>query len=503
MENRLTVYFTSDLHGYLFPTNFLDDALRPVGLMGMEFEKNGNTLVIDGGDTLQGSPLTYYCHARGLPMPCADVMNTQGYDYVTLGNHDFNYGYDTLGNHLQTLRARCLCANVRDKTGRLPIAPWAIHTLANGLRVGLIGAVTSWVNVWERPENLTNLLVGDPYAAVREAVEALRGQTDLLVGIYHGGFERDLETGRLLSDTDENIACRLCEDFPFDILLTGHQHIPIANTVYCGTHVVQTPCNGAAYVRLTVDGSGAIASQLVSPWAHGAAWPAYRELYRGLEAWMDAPIGKLDRALAPEAKLMMVFRGSAIARFFNQVQLAASGADISCTGLGNVVRGFAEVVTVRDVVASYVYTNTLVVLRITGAILRQALEQCATYYAVGGDGTASASEAFTRPKESFYNYDFFDGVQYTFDLRRHVGERVTRITRAGVPVEPGQTFTLVTNNYRATGAGGFDFYRGCERVREIQTEVSELILSYLSERPLVRVLRENAFIVIGPGGSVM
>ncbi len=503
MDNRLTIYFTSDTHGYLYPTNFVDAQPRPVGLMAMAFEKDGNTLVLDGGDTLQGSPLTYYCHAQGLPMPCADVMNALGYDYVTLGNHDFNYGYDTLAAHLTGLRARCLCANVRDKTGRLPIAPYAVHTLANGLRVGLVGAVTPWVNLWERPENLTNLLVGDPYAAVREAVEALRSQTDLLVGIYHGGFERDLETGRLLSDTDENIACRLCEDFPFDILLTGHQHIPLANTVYRGTHVVQTPCNGAAYVRLTVDGSGAIASQLCSPQHIRPLRPAEEALYCRLQAWMDAPIGRLDRPLAPEGKLTMALHGSAIARFFNQVQLAASGADISCTALGNVVRGFSEVVTVRDVVASYVYTNTLVVLRVTGAMVRQALEQCATYFSVGEGGALSVAEAFMRPKESFYNYDFFDGVEYTFDLRRPTGERVTRLTRAGTPVAPSQTFTLVTNHYRATGAGGFDYYRGCERVREIQTEVSELILSYLGERALVTVPQENAYIVIGPHGGAL
>ena len=78
MPDRLTVYFTSDTHGYLYPTTFADDAPRAVGLFAMRFPKDGNTLVIDGGDTLQGSPLTYYCHAEGLPMPCARAMNAHG-----------------------------------------------------------------------------------------------------------------------------------------------------------------------------------------------------------------------------------------------------------------------------------------------------------------------------------------------------------------------------------------------------------------------------------------
>ena len=99
MANRLTIFYTSDTHGYLYPTDFVSPGLREQGLFRMRFPKDGNTLVIDGGDTIQGSPLTYYCHSKGLPMPCARAMNALGYDYVTLGNHDFNYGYETLKAH--------------------------------------------------------------------------------------------------------------------------------------------------------------------------------------------------------------------------------------------------------------------------------------------------------------------------------------------------------------------------------------------------------------------
>mgnify|MGYP002357282770 FL=1 len=188
-----------------------------------------------------------------------------GYDYVTLGNHDFNYGIAPIRAHLETLNAHCLCANVTDSTGQLPIAPYAVRTLANGLRVGLVGGITSWVNRWEKSENLTGLTVEDPYPAMREAALLLRGQVDILIGIYHGGFEKDVDTGRLLSKTDENIAARLCEALPFDILLTGHQHIAMAGKTYHDVHVAQTPCNGAAYIKLTVDESGAIHSELCTP----------------------------------------------------------------------------------------------------------------------------------------------------------------------------------------------------------------------------------------------
>ncbi len=501
MANRLTVYFTSDTHGYLYPTNFADDAPRAMGFFAMDFPKDENTLVIDGGDTLQGSPLTYYCHAEGLPMPCARAMNAMGYDYVTLGNHDFNYGLAPIRAHLQTLNAQCLCANVTDALGRLPIAPCAVRTLANGLRVGLVGGITSWVNRWEKPENLTGLTISDPYTAMRKAALALRGQVDILIGIYHGGFEKDVDTGRLLSNTDENIAARLCEELPFDILLTGHQHIAMAGKTYHGVHVAQTPCNGAAYIKLTVDGTGAIHSELCAPKLPARLEPWAQILYADLNRWLDRPIGRLSMPLMPAGKLDMALHGSPIARFFNMVQLAASGAEVSSTALGNEVRGFETAVTVRDVVASYTYSNTLVVLSVTGAVLRQALEQCATYFAVDAQGGVGIKETFLRPKAAHYNYDYFDGVEYTFDLRKPEGERVTRLTRGGVPVEAGDNLTLVTNSYRATGAGDFDFLQGCEHVREMQTEVSELILNYLREHDVVTVPQQGAYDVRLPDGS--
>ena len=59
--NRMTIWFTSDTHGYLYDTDFVSQEPRDVGLLGFDFEKDENTLVIDGGDTIQGSPLTYYC----------------------------------------------------------------------------------------------------------------------------------------------------------------------------------------------------------------------------------------------------------------------------------------------------------------------------------------------------------------------------------------------------------------------------------------------------------
>ncbi len=486
---KLTIYFTSDTHGYLYPNNFADKQPRPMGLLSMRFPKDENTLVIDGGDTIQGSPLTYFCKMNGRELPIAQAMNDRGYDYITLGNHDFNNGYDYLSRHLKALNAKCLCANVTDQRGELPISSAAIHTLGNGLRVGLVGIVTDWVNRWEKRENLTELVVSDPLEAARQAIAQM--DADVIVGIYHGGIERDLQTGRVLSQTDENIACRLCEELKLDLLLTGHQHIAMANQCWNGVHIVQTPCNAVSYVKVTLEENGSFHSELCSVPTEATLSASELALWNDVNVWLDQPIGHLSQAIWPQEKLTMAMHGSPIADFFNTVQLWASGADVSCAALGNELRGFDSDVTVRDVVASYIYSNTLVVLEVTGKILKSALEQCARYFDIDKAGMVSIAESFLRPKEAHYNFDYFSGVEYTFDLSRPEGERVIDLVRNGRPVQPDDTLTLVMCDYRATGAGDFECYVTCPRVKEIQTEVSELILNYLVEHPYVVIPQEH------------
>ena len=129
--------------------------------------------------------------------------------------------------------------------------PWAVHTLANGLRVGLTGVVTDFVNVWEQPQNLERIRVTDAFQAARAACAALRDQCDVCVCIYHGGFEEELETGRVLSDSGENLACKIARELDFDLLLTGHQHMAVEGVELSGTYAVQPPANAGQFLHIS------------------------------------------------------------------------------------------------------------------------------------------------------------------------------------------------------------------------------------------------------------
>ncbi len=483
---QLTIYFTSDMHGYFSPLDYATGAHAATGAANCmkKFQNDGNTLIIDGGDTLQGSPFTYYLHKNGLESPCipAQVMNCAGYDFFTLGNHDFNYGQENLNRYIRTMDAHCLCANVEGLEG---VRKTAVVTMKNGLRVGLTGVVTHHVNIWERPENLRGLTISEPVPAARAALEALkRENVDITVCIYHGGFENDLETGASLTDSDENQGYRICRELDFDVLLTGHQHIPIAPRRVLGTYVCQTPDKARQFARMTLtvsetgvlmQGSLEQAGNETDPQAAAILAP----LDEAAARWLDTPVGHLDVPLLPQAHIVMAEQGSGIANFFNQVQLDASGADVSCTSLGNEVKGFQRDITVRDVVATYIYPNTLDTLLVNRAVLKAALERSAQYFALRPDGKLEVSQDFLKPKVEHYNYDYFAGVHVTMDVRRPVGQRVVSIVYQGHELPEEQALTLCMNNYRSSGTGGYECFRGCKKVRQQQTEISELIMDYV------------------------
>ena len=146
------------------------------------------------------------------------------------------------------------------------------------------------------------------------------------------------------------------------------------------------------------------------------------------------------------------------------------------------MKGFGTDVTVRDIVSTYIYPNTLVVKNVTGEVLRRTLERSAEYFDTDAEGNLRISRRFLEPKISHYNFDYIMGVDYGFDWRRPEGNRVTHMLYHGKPVRPEQRFTMVMNNYRASGTGGYEFLRDCPTEREILTDMVELIIRYFEEK---------------------
>lgn len=506
-KKRLKIYFTSDVHGYFYPTSYGDTLEKNMGLFqcAADFCKDEDTLIMDGGDILQGSAFDCYCRQTiKSSRLIAEIMNDCGYDYYTLGNHDFNYGQEYQAEYRNAHHGRCVCQNVTDLEGNV-LYPYDIKRMSNGLRVGIVGIVTDYINVWEKEENLTGVRVIDPVEAARKALHEMTGQTDLTICIYHGGFEREVATGRVLSETAENAAYRICEELDFDVLLTGHQHMSIDGQQLNGTYVVQPKefAKEYHYLEITVeDGKKEIDSkrcipQIKQPMEEESARAdadlgkilreKYMDVEQKVQTWLDETVGQLSRALIPEDKVTMALCGSPIADFLNQVQLHFSEAQLSAVGLANEIAGFRREVSMRDIIATYPYPNTLVVCRITGRQLKTAMERSAEYFAVAEDGRIEVSKSFLEPKIEHYNYDYYAGVTYKIDPAKPIGNRIGNLCCQGNEVREDDTFTICLNNYRHTGTGGYEVYKECEVVREINMEMVELIMEYFLQNPYIEV----------------
>ena len=494
MNRNLTICFTSDIHGYFSDMDYAQGVPGTTGLSrcASTFPDDGNTLILDGGDTLQGSPLVYWLNRDSIEgaKVSARAMNLAGYDFVTIGNHDFNFGKETLETYIHNLDARVISANVEGVAG---VERTAIVKLQNGLRIGITGVVTHFVNLWEKPENLRGITVKEAFPAAAAALDDLKeAGVDLTVCIYHGGFESDLQTGELLSATGENQAYRICKELDFDILLTGHQHQPKAGLQLFGTHACQSPDRGKQSIRVdvVVSETGAVTahSQLVAP---GELETGLAEFMAPLDAqnalFLDQPLGELDIPLVPGDHMEMAVGGSVIANFFNQVQLEVSGADLSVSSLANVVKGFNKQVTIRDVVATYVFPNTLKTLRVNRRVLKAALERCAEYFDLDEAGQLQVGQTFVKPIIQHYNYDYLSGMEVTMDVRRPLGDRVISMVYQGKELEEDRMLTLCMNDYRATGTGGYPMYAECELVMDQNTEIAEMIIDYIDQHKSVVV----------------
>ncbi len=509
MKKDFTIYYTSDTHGKVLPVDYASGAFKRRGLMEIAqgISKDGNTIVVDGGDSLQGSPfISYYLEHQGDfdTHPIAYGFNAMGLDVYTLGNHDFNFGYEALLDYTSSVNATLVCANVEDKPGQLGIKKTYIKTLENGLKVGFTGLVTDYVNLWEKPEHMVDFVVTDPLKAAKEALAELQGKCDVTICIYHGGYERDLLTGESLTSSRENIACQLAEETDFDLLLTGHQHMAVEKVVLNGTYSLQPPCDADKYFRIDVsyddnDKSLAFDSHLVDieKDCEKDSYAALQPLEDATEKWLDQEIGRLQEAIEPEEKLDVALRGSKLAALFNEIMLSATGADFACSSLGNKLTGFPESVSIRSVYTAYEFANILTVKTVTKAVIKECLERCACYLELDNSGKPYIGDTFLKPKIEHYNYDFYAGLDYAFDLTKPRGQRVVRLNKLdGSPLLDDATYTLVTSDYRATGTGGYEALGKCPVAFAGADNMQDLIIDYIRNHDIIEIPDNYRFEVI-------
>ncbi|MFC6181755.1 bifunctional metallophosphatase/5'-nucleotidase [Lactiplantibacillus daowaiensis] len=511
---QIKLISTSDVHGYLAPTDYSSrDHVAPFGLsraatlIQQLTQTDDDTvwpIVIDNGDFVQGSPLTYFIarqHQEAAPL-YSRLANRNHVQAGIFGNHEFNYGLDFLDLCESARHYPMLAANIEDQQQRTLFAkPYTILERA-GVKVAILGLTTQFVGRWELPAHLDGLKFHDVVETAKHFVPKLRELADVVVVAYHGGLERDPQTNQPTERLNgENRGSALLNEVPgIDAMITGHQHRRLAVKVQ-GIPVTQPGMKGQNVGMITLDLNAMhqVTTTKAETFSVKDAAPdattmqLIHTVNTQMEDWLDTPLGTINGSMLVQDHLDARLHNHPYINFINQVEMAATGTDIAATALFNDdVPGLKQHVTMREVMNSYVYPNKLAVETITGADLKRALERCASYFLLQ-DGHVIVNPEFLNPKLRHYIYDIYSGIDYTFDLTQPIGHRVVQLDYHGQPVQPAQALTVTLNHYRAGGGGNYPMYQTAKIQHQLPTDMTVLIADYFAKHPVVTATQPTNF----------
>ncbi|UQS87154.1 bifunctional metallophosphatase/5'-nucleotidase [Nicoliella spurrieriana] len=515
---KLTILSTSDTHGFIEPTNYVSATNdKPFGLeraaacINKLQTENDNTITIDNGDYLEGSPLAYYIakiKKQSGPDQIDHAFNMVNYDYGILGNHEFNYGLEYMQSSIHNTDRQILCANIVDQNDEHVLgAPYAIQTI-NGINVGIIGMTTRGATKWESSENIIGLKFLSVAETAKKYVPIVRQKADIVIVAYHGGFERNSEgvATEPLEDS-ENESYAMLRDVPgIDALVTGHQHRKIAEKLF-NVPVTQPGHRGEFVGKIDLDIQHVgdryqvvdSDAQLVktADYAPDQQIKEYiKPLSNKVNHWLDEPLSKIDGSLYFADAFDARINKTSFIEFIQKVQMETMGVDISATALfNNEAHGFENPITMRNIMTNYVYPNKLAALEISGADLKAAMEISAKYFAIK-DHQIAVNEAFVYPKARHYNYDMYEGVDYTIKVSNPVGHRIMNLTYHGQPVHPDQKLKIALNQYRASGGGHFPMFSNDKVIAKDSVMMSQLIANYLRKHPYIKATNNHNFHVV-------
>lgn len=478
---------TTDVHGNFFPYNYVtrrpwQGSMARVATYVDSLRKavgRDKVVLLDNGDILQGQPTVYYYNYIDTVSPhiAADILRFMNYDAITLGNHDIETGHDVYDRFLNQVSCPVLGANVIDTaTGKPYLKPYTVIE-KNGVRIAILGLLTSAVPAW-LPENLwSGLRFDDMVETARRWLPEIleKEKPDVMVGLFHSGHDSATRTGGVMENASEEVA-RVVPGF--DIVMIGHDHQRYNKTVEGpgGRPVlIINPANNAVSVsditiEITKDDSGRVVDRKIAGDLVDVSQLAPDKEFMALFSQQADSVGrfvdrKIGTATGDFSSREAFFGPSAFMNLLHTLQLEIADAEISfaaplsfdaCIAKGDI--------RVSDMFSLYKYENLLYTMELTGKEIKDYLEMAYNLWTsqLGKDGSGhiirfasdNPSASDNRLKFPSYNFDSAAGINYTVDVTRPRGEKVTVISMAdGTPFDPDRRYRVAVNSYRGNGGG--------------------------------------------------
>ena len=518
-DNEVEILFldTSDVHGQQFATDYTKDQdqsgthyqsmTRVATYIKQQRDLYENVFLSDSGDTVQGTPLTYYYAfmQKDVQDPAMKVMRMLDYDMWVVGNHEFNYGLEILQSQLDYLTSKSTAtesqvgvsmANYLDASSNSDeskdwktwngYAPYVIKDY-DGVKVAVMGIGNPNISNWDVPEHWEGIYFAGVIETYKHYEEEMKENSDLIVLVSHSGIDGDPELSdfirELVSTTDS-----------IDLVFSGHEHrngvTMIENTAGKEIPVISPSTKAAAvgralftYNKTTKEYT--VEAQSVPMTANRTAlYEPDAELVAALQPYEDATWN--DYMLQPIGKASDNFTASglgtapsAFVDLVNQVQIWGAydrggvntpddtsddtPAQLSITA--PLTSGSAENlipegdIVLGDMFSLYRYENWFYQIRMSGKEVRTWLECSASKVVTNDDGSYGISGGLT-----YYDVIYGEGFSYVIDPDAPSGSRISSMTYNGKEVADDDTFTVVINNYRFNGGGNYVAYlndHGC------------------------------------------
>jgi len=514
----LTFIETSDIHGAIYPYNFITakpatTSLAQVASLIKEerSDPGANVVLLENGDVLQGQPSVYYYNFEKTNGPhiWSQAVNFLGYDAVSVGNHDIEAGHAVYDKLYGEMQAPVVCANAVKPDGTPYFQPYTVIN-KDGVKIVVLGMITPKIPDWLPPQFWTGMQFEDMVKTAQKWVPIIQAKEhpDLLIGLFHSGV--DYTYGNVTRDTpnNENAAQLVAEMVPgFDLIFVGHDHAGWAGQGWDPVNKkkidVKDPSGKVVPIYGPLNSARNVAVVKMNlTWNDGTkSWDKivrgglvdmtnykpdpdfmtkFQPMFDEIKKWVDRPIGKMEGVISTRESM---FGDSAFVDLIHRIQLDLSKdpslglqpADISfvapLSADAQIPSSPDGTLYVRDMFNLYVYENFLYTMTLTGQQIKDFLEYSYKYWFDTMPNDGNHIIAFQKDKEGklvfdnrtnmpmtatrYYNYDSAAGINYVVDISQPAGNRISISCMSdGRAFNLDGTYTVAINSYRGQGGGG-------------------------------------------------